>query len=315
MAIGERRDERDLNEVPVQQRATTKREERIALRAERHAAGELRGQRVRSATEKFLERTLVGIIYAGLIIVGLWFGPVSTAAVIALMSWLGASEFFRMMRSAGRMPNEVLGLAAAVAFPLTTLLERHWYLLVWFLLVCTVSWWYVSNPRSTIADVAVTLLGPTYVGLMLTSMVWLRQADDGFWLALGVVGSVWANDSCAYMVGMALGRHKMAPKISPKKSWEGAIGGFVGTMAVWVVMSFVWKGGAGMSIMQALVIGAVVCVMAVMGDLVESRIKRGVGVKDSGTLLPGHGGMLDRIDSLIYAGMTAYVALRIWGLL
>ena len=302
-----------LDELAAQRRATHKREERIAQRAERHAAGELKGQRVRSAAEKFLERTLVGIIYAGVIIAGLWFGPVSTAGVIAVMSWLGASEFFRMMRKAGRMPNEVLGLAAAVAFPLSTLVERHWFLLVWFLLVCSVSWWYVSNPRATIADVAVTLLGPSYVGLMMTAIVWLRQASDGFVLALGVVASVWANDSFAYLVGMTLGRHKMAPKISPNKSWEGAAGGFLGTMGVWVALSFLWKGG--MSLVQALVIGAIVCFMAVMGDLVESRIKRGVGVKDSGDLLPGHGGMLDRVDSLIYASMTAYVALRIWGLL
>ena len=304
---------RETKTVPAQDRATERREARIDRRAERRAAGDLTGQRARTAAERFLERALVGAIYAVAVIVCLWFGTVPTAVAIAVMSWLATSEFFHLMRAYGRMPNEVLGLAAAVAFPLSTLFARPWFLLVLFLLTMSVGAWYVSNPRSSITDVAVTMLGPCYVGLLYTSVVWMRAAPDGFWLAFGAVGSVWTNDAAAYIVGSKLGRHKMAPKISPKKSWEGFAGGLVGTLVIWVILAFVWKGG-NLGVPLALGLGLVVCLASVLGDLVESRIKRGAGVKDSGSIMPGHGGMLDRCDSQLFACMTAYVLLRLLGL-
>ena len=132
----------------------------------------------------------------------------------------------------------------------------------------------------------------------------------GIWggvLVCGVFCSVWANDSFAYLVGSKFGKHKLAPRISPKKSWEGFIGGLVGSIAIWCLITLI--PGVNMAIPQALVFGLICGLSGVLGDLAESRIKRNSGVKDSGTIMPGHGGLLDRCDSLFMASVTAAVML------
>ena len=304
---------KDPRTPSVIKRATEKREARIELRAERRQEGELTGQRARSATERLLERVLYGALYSVAVVACFFLGPIPTAVIVAAMSWLCASEFFHLMRIYGRMPNEVIGLSASVVFPAAAFFGYKWLGLSVLVLFFTLAFWYVSNPRSSIADVAVTFFGACYCGLLFSTVVLLRGAVDGAWLCFGVVGSIWLNDSFAYLVGSAIGSHKMAPKISPKKSWEGAIGGFVGCMLVWGVLSQVWSGG--LSLPLALLCGAFVCVASVFGDLVESRIKRGAGVKDSGNVMPGHGGMLDRSDSLLFGCSCAFMILLIGGIL
>ena len=138
--------------------------------------------------------------------------------------------------------------------------------------------------------------GVPYLALPLSSLHYLQQLDP--WLIFLLLAIVWLGDSAAYYVGSAWGRHKMAPVVSPKKSWEGAAAGF----AVGVISAIVWsyvRLGAVLPGMVAL--GAATAVAAQIGDLVESMIKRGAGVKDSGNALPGHGGLLDRIDALLFA--------------
>lgn len=108
-------------------------------------------------------------------------------------------------------------------------------------------------------------------------------------------------------MGSKFGKHKLAPRISPKKSWEGFIGGLVGSMAIWCLITLI--PGVNMAIPQALVFGLICGLSGVLGDLAESRIKRNSGVKDSGTIMPGHGGLLDRCDSLFMASVTAAVML------
>ena len=137
--------------------------------------------------------------------------------------------------------------------------------------------------------------------------------DAGALLSVGVCATLWVSDSFAYMVGSRLGRHKMVPKISPNKSWEGFVGGLVGGVLIWVIL---WATGwYAMELWFAVAAGIVVSVMGVVGDLIESRMKRGVGVKDSGNLMPGHGGMLDRTDSIIFGAMAAHLILVLGGIL
>ena len=175
---------------------------------------------------------------------------------------------------------------------------------------------YKRQPRTRIADVAVTVFGPIYTGYMLSAIVLLREAVPGWegaLLSVGVCASLWLSDSFAYMVGSRSGKHKMAPKISPKKSWEGFFGGLAGSIVVWLIL---WSTDLyDLDIWFAIMCGIVVSIMGVFGDLIESRIKRGAGVKDSGNLIPGHGGMLDRSDSLIIGVITAYLMLHLGGVL
>ena len=135
----------------------------------------------------------------------------------------------------------------------------------------------------------------------------------GALLSVGVCASLWVSDSFAYIVGSRIGKHKMVPKISPKKSWEGFVGGILGSVLIWLILwaTHFYK----LSLPYALLCGVVVSILGVIGDLIESRIKRGVGVKDSGNLIPGHGGMLDRSDSLIFGCITAQLLLMVGGVL
>lgn len=288
-----------------------------ASKEEARAAGDLKGQRARSSAEKLLTRTTSGAIYALVTLACLFVGPVTTTLLIAAEAWLCCSEFFRICRMGGRMPNEIVGLGAALLFPLAAYANGLLALtLVIFVLLMACAVWYVLTPRANIADVAVTAFGPVYTSLAFSSIVLIRLYDagpTGALLALAVMVSIWGNDALAYFVGSAIGSHKLAPRISPSKSVEGFVGGLVGSVVVWVLVAlFVVP---VLDVWLAAVCGLVVGIAAVFGDLFESRIKRGAGVKDSGNLIPGHGGLLDRSDSMLFGGMAAFFLLRFGGIL
>lgn len=291
-----------------------------AIRASKEgqrAVGALRGQRARGSAEKLLTRTTSGAVYAILTIGCLFLGPFATTVLIMGMAWLCCSEFFRICRMGGRGPNEFFGLVAATLFPLAAYARGVSGLAVVLLLfLIAMSAWYVATPSANIADVAVTVFGPVYTSFCFSSIVLIRAFDKGLQgalLAFGVMLCIWASDSFAYVVGSKIGKHKLAPRISPNKSWEGFWAGIVGSVLTWVVVALV--GVDGLSVWHALPLGVVVGVVGVVGDLFESRLKRGVGVKDSGNLMPGHGGLLDRSDSLLFGSVAAYMLLLIGGIL
>ena len=298
-------------------RQVDKLEVRRAAKEGQRAAGKLAGQRARGATEKLLTRTTSGAIYALLIVACLFIGPFTTTLLVVCMAWLCCSEFFRMTRMGGRMPNEIYGLTAAILFPLAAYFRGVAGLAVLLLLfLVAIAAWYVATPRAGIGDVAVSVFGPIYTSFAFSAIVFVRVSDKGVHgalLTLGVMLSLWANDAVAYLVGSRIGSHKLAPRISPNKSWEGFWAGLVGSVAVWVVLAF--AGVANIGVPLAAVIGLVVGIVGVVGDLFESRIKRGVGVKDSGNLIPGHGGLLDRSDSLLFGSIAAYILLLFGGIL
>ena len=156
------------------------------------------------------------------------------------------------------------------------------------------------------------MLGVVWVAGGLAALVLIRDAERGRLVLLTVLLAVWADDTAAYFVGRLIGRHRMAPTLSPKKSWEGFV---AGTAAAVVVAFFALYQDRDtyLSIWQAVVLGAAIAVAAVLGDLFESAVKRDVAVKDSGRLLGGHGGFLDRLDSLLFAAPTAYAVVLALG--
>ncbi len=290
------------------------------VRASKHdarVAGDLRGQKARNWTEKLLARTTSGAIYLIVTVGCLFWGIVPTALLVSAMAWLCCSEFFRMARMSGRMPNEVFGLTATVLFtlaPLSNDLMISLFITLFLMVACAA--WYVLTPRANISDVAITAFGPLYTGLMFSSVVMIRHYDaglHGFLLAFGVISSVWLNDVGAYFIGSRFGKHKLAPRISPKKSVEGLLGGLLFCILVWVALYTLKI--APLTLPLALGAGLLVGVVSVVGDLFESRIKRGVGVKDSGNAMPGHGGLLDRSDSMLFGASVAFLLLRMGGIL
>lgn len=261
-------------------------------------------------------RIASGIVYVGLFVGSILLGSLTTALFVALISVLSCHEFFSMVKRDGKVPNEVLGDIAALLFPISALGDSTLLSALLFLLVLAVGLWYVYSPRTRISDVAATIMGPIYTGFMLSAIVLMRDALPGYpgaLLTVGACASLWVSDSCAYLVGRAIGKHKMAPRISPHKTWEGFAGGIAGSVIVWLILFA--TGMFRFDIVFALLCGIAVAVLGVFGDLIESRLKRGVGVKDSGNLIPGHGGMLDRCDSLIFGCITAELILAIGGVL
>lgn len=153
-------------------------------------------------------------------------------------------------------------------------------------------------------DMAVALFGPLYIGLTLSTLVSTRALPSGEWLIVFIALVTWASDIGAYYAGTLWGRHPLAPSISPKKSIEGLVGGLVLAMTV-ALLTQVWL-VPQLTMLHALVLGVLMTGTGLVGDLCESAIKRAVGVKDSGGILPGHGGMLDRLDSLLFTAPTFY---------
>lgn len=277
-----------------------------------------RRERARGGAEKLFTRTFSGLLYAILTIAFIFLGTIPTAIAFGSMAWLCCSEFFRISRHMGRTPNEFLGLAASIIFTILPLWQNDIELfpLVLSVFMLLVGVWYIWRPRASIGDVAITIFGPLYTGFLMSSVVLIRQMHFGTveyqWiyaalLAFGVVASVWASDALAYFIGSKFGSLKMTPKISPNKTWEGFFGGMLGAVFIWILMWLI--GIPGLSLALAIIGGVLVGFAGVMGDLFESRLKRAAGVKDAGAFMPGHGGMLDRSDSILFAGMAAYIVL------
>ena len=160
-----------------------------------------------------------------------------------------------------------------------------------------------ARPSAT-AAISLTLLGVVWVGGGIASLILLRDIPgNGRLVVFTVLIAVFADDSAAFFVGRAVGRHKMAPRISPGKSWEGLV---AGTLAAMAVAFFAMYDQGFLTDIEALALGAAIALSSTLGDLFESAIKRDLGVKDSGRALAGHGGVLDRVDSLLWAGPAAF---------
>ncbi|MEA3459404.1 MAG: phosphatidate cytidylyltransferase, partial [Chloroflexota bacterium] len=218
---------------------------------------------------------------------------------------LAGYEFFQMMTAGGYKPSHVLGLALIVLlladarYPSRQLIRPA----VSAILVLSLLWQIFQKHTLTPAvDWALTVAGGLYLGWVGGFFISLRDAAQGMsWLAL-VFLPTWACDTAAYFVGLSLGRHKLLPRISPGKSWEGTVGGWLAGLALTLLVGrFI-----GLNLIHSLALGALVGIAAPLGDLAISMMKRQVGVKDSSHLIPGHGGMLDRIDSLLFVVVVVY---------
>jgi phosphatidate cytidylyltransferase len=167
--------------------------------------------------------------------------------------------------------------------------------------------------QSATTSFGITILGVAWVGAGIGCLLLVRDIPEfGFWAVMAVLFTVFAADTGAFFVGRTLGRHRMAPAISPNKSWEGFVGGVVAAIGMAFVILYKDR-DEFLTIPESLVLGLVIALAAVLGDLFESAVKRDLDVKDSGRVLGGHGGMLDRLDSLLWAGPAAYFAILAFG--
>ena len=286
---------------------------RVATRAKDAVVAKLPDRFVHPSN--LVVRTATGAVYILLTVVCVLASELTTVLYLSLLCAICANEFYYMLRADAKLPNELLGVCAAALFPPAMWLfgiSGAAMVLTAFVLVLLV--WYVFWQPARISDVAVSLFGAIYTGLIMSAVLLLRGSLPDPWgavLVLGLFVSVWGSDAFAYLIGSAIGKHKLAPHISPNKSWEGFIAGLLFAMICWYLLSYI--PGVSMTLTQALVFGLLSGLAGVLGDLVESRIKRNSGFKDSGTIMPGHGGLLDRCDSQFLVTLSGTVLLLLGG--
>jgi phosphatidate cytidylyltransferase len=270
------------------------------------------------------KRIITGLWCIPLVIAAVWFNePLPWFTVlVAILGLLAVFEFYKLAAGAKLQPLIYFGLIWTLLFILSgnqyllSLLKPHFdlNLLMPLLLtsgvVLSLIWLLLRREKErAFTDWAWTLAGILYIGWLLSYLVALRGLDGGRWGLDGgrnwvflALATNFASDTAAFFVGRALGRHKLAPRISPGKTWEGTIAGVAGAIIVSLLFTLLIP----IRYWQAIILGLLVSLFGQLGDLVESLLKRNMGVKDSGRLFPGHGGVLDRIDSVVFASVVVY---------
>jgi phosphatidate cytidylyltransferase len=231
--------------------------------------------------------------------------------LIGLLAILGSIEFYRLASLAGGRPLNAFGVAWALFFVIAAHFDDIYVTssLLASAVALPLIWLVGSGKEKPLISWAWTVTGILYMGWMLSRYVTLRELNHGMELVLLGLFCTMACDTTAFFSGRTWGKHLLAPTVSPKKTWEGAIGGFVAAAAAAVVLRIVLNLDGlelPLSYAQTIAIGCLIGLFAQLGDLLESLVKRRAGVKDYGSLMPGHGGILDRIDSLVFTGAIVY---------
>ena len=279
--------------------------------------------------KNLMVRTLSGLVLVAVFVGAVLGSQWSFGALLLLILVGGQTEFYKLARETGLSPQRWMGLAVGVLlFALNFIVFRQFsrsvtdeaggavlYLLLYIglllptLFVCEL----FRRSATPLANLGATLLGVLYVAVPLSLLLYVPVlAGDGVWrpeTVLCYIFIIWANDVFAYLVGMTFGRHRLCERLSPKKSWEGFFGGLAGAVTTGLAAAYaldanywVWGG-----------LALVASLSGVAGDLVESMFKREAGVKDSGQVIPGHGGVLDRFDALLLSAPFVFLYLLLVG--
>ena len=263
----------------------------------------------------FKTRLISGIFLVLAALVTLISGGYVTFAVVLGISLIGMSELYKVFRIHNRLPG-ICGYLFAILYYLLLLLQEKlpgnaadWRVLLFMgFLICQMAVMVFAYPKYKPEQILAGFFGLFYVAVMLSHIYLTRMLPVGQFIVWLVFVCSWGCDTCAYCVGMLIGKHKMAPKLSPKKSTEGGIGGIVGAALIAVLYALAINrfGNAGADVLTYAVIGAAGGAVSQIGDLAASAIKRNYDIKDYGTLIPGHGGILDRFDSVIFTAPIIY---------
>lgn len=266
-------------------------------------------------------RTMSGLVLAAVVLGAIAWSQWSFGALLLVLLAVGMLEFYALAGKQGNSPQKIVGLVAGIVLFVLNFAfvsedieilgsARQAYgcglafllLLLPAMFICEL---YRRNENPA-AGIGTTMMGVCYVALPLSLMCYIPMVGSDTWnpwVMIAYIFIIWANDVFAYLVGMSIGRHRLCERLSPKKSWEGFFGGLAGAVVMGVVAAkvldahvWVWAG-----------LALVAAVSGVLGDLVESMFKRAAGVKDSGKLIPGHGGMLDRFDAMLLSAPFVFV--------
>jgi phosphatidate cytidylyltransferase len=263
------------------------------------------------------KRAVVAVVAAPLILWAAWSGGVAFFVFVEMIILLGLLEFYQLAKVKGMHPNRLLGVIAGLTLGAQIYFRgnQEIWLIEMFLVVLLVLVELFRNKGSALHNAGATLLGFAYVAGLWSFMLLIRElpaplnldyGSAGTWIVM-LLATIWVCDTAAYFCGLVFGRHKLFARVSPKKTWEGAIGGLIFAILM-AVASYYWF-VRDLRLIDAIVIGFIIGTIGQLSDLAESLFKRDAGVKDSSSLIPGHGGVLDRFDSEMLVTPLVYLYL------
>lgn len=258
-------------------------------------------------------RIIVSVFAIPLILVvaylGKWYFTTLILA-ISLIAFYEFSSFAKAKNALINLPLGLFGLTLIIINQFKPFLDFKALIIIWFLALIVYELF--RNKESALLNLGLTSFGFLYFSLMGSSLIAIREFypdvdklyNQGAFLIFSMLGTIWICDSAAFFFGTAFGKHKLFPRVSPKKSWEGAIFGFVFAILSMILFQKIFVDF--LSLNTSIIIGIIIGIFGQIGDLVESLLKRDAGVKDSSNLIPGHGGIFDRFDSLLFSAPFVY---------
>jgi phosphatidate cytidylyltransferase len=261
------------------------------------------------------KRILVVVVLLPIGLAAIWVGGWYLTALVALFMGAAAWEYVTLFRIGGLQPARILVVVGTILLLIGRMFNGFdsagW--MISLIILVSMTYHLVAYERGrdlAATDFAVTLAGVFYIGWFGAYFISLRNLPDGKWWLLIVLAAVMFADSGAYFIGKRFGRHKLSPRLSPKKTWEGYFGGILVGVPLTILFAALFQMAAGSSSgitpLRGAIVGMMMAIIPTLGDLGESMVKRQVGVKDSGNILPGHGGAFDRIDAWLWAVVIGY---------
>jgi phosphatidate cytidylyltransferase len=260
-----------------------------------------------------IKRTITSLVMFAVGFPLLLIGGVPYFLFIGFLIISASKEYLDMMKAVDVLSSRVIVLSSVLLVILTRTFAPQWADTVFTLSILLLMAYHLAQyelgREKSALDFSVSVSNVVYLGWVGSYLITLRNLPNGGWWLMVVLMCVWLNDTGAYMIGSAYGKHKMSPRLSPKKSWEGFYAGVFSSMLVggYLAFAFTKWGPLQLEIWQGALLGLAIGVLTPLGDLGVSMIKRMAGFKDSGGLIPGHGGAFDRIDSWIWGGVLGFL--------
>lgn len=261
----------------------------------------------------FVQRLLSGIVLILLAVVAICTGGNVLLCFVSLLSLIGQFELYRVLK----LEKSVLGVVGyfgTIAYEMLLFMNKEAFFEVYLLAVLLVflSTYVICYPKFIFKDIAMSFVGMIYVTMMLSCLYQVRCQDGGIYLVWIIFIAAWGSDTCAYCAGKLIGKHKLPSPLSPKKTIEGCAGGVLGAALIAFIYATIFEAKlteAGCSVLLFTIMGGMGAVCSQIGDLAASAIKRNYEVKDYGNLIPGHGGIMDRFDSILFTAPLTLILL------
>jgi len=259
----------------------------------------------------FLKRTATTIIGVFLAFFIIFWEEFPFFIIVIIIALLGLKELYSIADKQGYKPSYILGGILTLYFIFISIYDYdvcslNYYIaniiITFFIMLTFILQLFKKDYSKVLAEISITIFGSIYLGYLLSFLLKIKDLPNGNYYLISLLIITWANDIGAYLIGTKFGKNKIFPKISPKKTIEGSIGGIIFSIAG----TFALKNWLNLTFSELISLGLIIAIIAQLGDLFESVLKRGSGIKDSGTLIPGHGGILDCLDSLIFTGPVFY---------